>query len=377
MRKLMSITELADYFQTTPQEIQKYIEKNQIEAETIDYEGNELYRSEDSKAMKQYFESKKTVTSISEEVVEREKQMEPCMTITEASNLYQISYTKLQRLIKSYQIKPIYVGEKNKKYYAITILEKIITKEIQNMQNTVTTEFCKGKPTQSESVMQGETEGESVRNSITTEFCKDKPTQNVAEIQEETKGKSVQNTVTTEFCKDKPTQNVAEIQEETKEKSVQNTVTTEFCKDKPTQSVVEMQEETEGESVQNSVTAEFCKDKLTQSDSTIQEESEGNEEEEMSQIERQMYEEKIAYLERENQLLRDQLAHANTISNDVVKVLDQEQSLHLLSHKESEKILPTFKLPKLALEQLDEKKEQIEHSEKTLKNWWIERGNNK
>lgn len=115
------------------------------------------------------------------------------------------------------------------------------------------------------------------------------------------------------------------------------------------------------QSVKNTDMTEFCRGE------------EGNEGEEMSQVERQMYQEKIAFLERENQLLREQLAHANAINNDVVKVLDQEQSLHLLSHKENDRILPEIKLPKVAIEQFEKEQESLTLPKKNWGNWWKDR----
>ncbi|MGM0020258.1 hypothetical protein IGK80_001137 [Enterococcus sp. DIV0609] len=59
------------------------------------------------------------------------------------------------------------------------------------MQNTVTTEFCKDKSTQSESAIQEETEEESVQNSVMTEFCKNMLTKNASKTEEKRAIKNV------------------------------------------------------------------------------------------------------------------------------------------------------------------------------------------
>ena len=171
----------------------------------------------------------------------------------------------------------------------------------------------------------------------------------------------MQNTDMAEFCTGGTTQNALEKEAGSTVKNVQNTDTTEFCTGDTTQSAPGTQAGTSVKSVQNTDMPEFCRDE------------EGDEGEEMSQAERQMYQEKIAFLERENQLLREQLAHANSINNDVVKVLDQEQSLHLLSHKENDRILPEIKLPKAAIEQFEKEQESLTLPKKNWGNWWKDR----
>ncbi|OOG23351.1 hypothetical protein BZK37_17710 [Enterococcus casseliflavus] len=229
------------------------------------------------------------------------------------------------------------------------------------MQNTDIPEFCRGGTTQSALEKQAVPTVKSVQNTDMPEFCTGGITQSAPGKEAGSSVQSVQNTDTTEFCTSGTTQSAPGKEAGSTVQSVQNTDIPEFCTSGTTQNALGKQAGTRVQSVQNTDIPEFCTSE------------EGDEGEEMSQAERQMYQEKIAFLERENQLLREQLAHANSINNDVVKVLDQEQSLHLLSHKENDRILPEIKLPKAAIEQFEKEQESLTLPKKNWGNWWKDR----
>ncbi|OOG23309.1 hypothetical protein BZK37_17715, partial [Enterococcus casseliflavus] len=160
MKKLMTIDELAVYFHVSCKEIETYLQHFHIEPETMNHKNHALYLSEEVQKLPEFF----GVYVAKESIHDTHVYTKDCLTISEASELYQVSYAKLQRLIKNEQIDPIYIGDKNKKYYAKAAFEKIIGIAAKSMQNTDIPEFCTGGITQSAPEKQTGSSVKSVQN---------------------------------------------------------------------------------------------------------------------------------------------------------------------------------------------------------------------
>lgn len=261
MARLVTIKDVATALNVEESEVQQFIEENQIEAETIDYEGNDLFRQEEIK-----LESQKEKVSLLDEI--NELDCVKGITISSMSKEMKVPRSQIYKTIQENQIQAIFVDEKNSKYYSeesyLFISQKL------NMSAQV-----------------DKTEGNSSND-----------------------------------CSSRDTANF----------------------------------------------------RIGEGD--------------MLNPERQMYQEKIKFLERENKLLRRQLEQNNQLTSNVTKLLNQEQCLHLNTQAKAkidiDTFVPTFYVPEEVKEEI-ERKEALEKEEtkeeitksassNSKKKWWEERG---
>ncbi|EGP4894678.1 hypothetical protein FI615_002198, partial [Enterococcus faecium] len=111
MARLVTIKDVATALNVEESKVQQFIEENQIEAETIDYEGNDLFRQEEIK-----LESQKEKVSLLDEI--NKLDCVKGITISSMSKEMKVPRSQIYKTIQENQIQAIFVDEKNSKYYS-------------------------------------------------------------------------------------------------------------------------------------------------------------------------------------------------------------------------------------------------------------------